>query len=519
MKEENLIVGQVLFDFLKEQNLAEKLITNEVDEFGFFIEFETFKNISQKQLSLFEGKILKRLSKLTQDKNTSVNPQQIKFLKLRGVSGIESEKTIVNKIFGFAALKKDIFEKKISEIEELESRDHRKIAKELEIFMIDDVVGKGLPIWLPNGVKLKKIISNFIYEQEEKFGSMQVETPILGSLDLYKKSGHYYHYKESMFPKMKVEDHESFILRPMGCPHHIMIYKVKPRSFRELPFRLAEQTKQYRYEPSGALIGLERVRAMELTDSHVFLREDQIKDELKKAYKLIAFTLKKFGINIEYIELALHDSKNFAKYHGDIKVWKNAEKLLKEFLTEEKISYIEKKGEAAFYGPKIDIQIKTALGHLITISTIQLDFFLPEKFNLTYINSQKEKVRVTMIHRGLIGTFERFISILLEQTKGDLPMWLAPEQAVILPINKKHISYAKKIFKLMKDLKIRVKLDDSDERLSYKIREYQTKKTKTQIIIGDEEILNSTISIRYYGKNKTTKVSIDEIAKIYQVKK
>ncbi len=507
-KENNEFGAKVLYNQLEKLKLAKELIKIELTEDGFEIDIKVDKNISQNQLTILEGKVSKDFLKIE-------NKNKVKFIKLRSVSGIVFEDGVANRIFGFVSTTKKELEEKTFEIEERESRDHRRIAKELEIFMIDETVGKGLPIWLPNGVALKREIQKFVYEQEDKYDYQQVETPVLGSIELYKTSGHYYHYKESMFPDMQIEENETFILRPMACPHHVIIYKHKPRSFRELPFRIAEQVKQYRYEASGSLLGLERVRAMELTDSHIFLREDQLYEEIKNVYSLVKTTLDKFEINIEFIELALHDPKDKQKYHGEKELWSKSEKILKDFLDKENIKYIAKEGEAAFYGPKIDIQIKTALGHIITVSTIQLDFLLPEKFDINYINSEKEKIRPIMIHRGLIGTYERFISVLLEQTKGNLPFWLAPRQVAILPVkNELHLEYSKEIYNKLKELGIRVVLDDSDERMGNKIRHYQTSKTKIQIVVGDEEVKNKTISFRKYGSEETNVISFDKLKEI-----
>ncbi|BDU67705.1 MAG: hypothetical protein TYPL_3580 [Candidatus Tyloplasma litorale] len=518
--EVNNIVAITLKNYILNNNLGNNIIKTSVDEDGFSIDFTVNKNISEKSLILHEGKLKKELKKVSKINGTSILPSEIKQLKLRGVSGInDHHNSIANRIFGFATLTKEEFLIKLAEIEDREQRDHRRVGKNLNLFFIDETVGKGLPIWLENGVLLKKQIKDYIWKQEEKYGSSQIETPVLGSINLYKTSGHYYHYKDNMFPQMKIEENENFMLRPMACPHHVLVYKRKPRSYKELPIRLAENVKQYRYEHSGSLIGLERVRAMELTDSHIFLREDQLKNELKKGFNLIQETLNKFNIEIDYIELALHDSKNLEKYHGDKKLWSKSEKILKEFLNEIKIKYVEMKGEAAFYGPKIDIQIKTALCHQITVSTIQLDFMLPERFNLKYINAKKEKIQPIMIHRGLIGTYERFISILLEQTKGDLPMWLSPQQAIIIPLNNNvHLEYANKVLSILKNNNVRAKIDCSEERLSNKIRIHQMAKVKTQIIIGDNEVKNNLISYRFFGSEETKTINLSEITNIYKEK-
>lgn len=516
----NKTVTEAIFDYLKISNLGIKIINLEIDENQFIIDFYVSRNISENQLELISQKTLKLISK-NEEKYYGHNYQglKIKFLKIRGVSGIQTKNNeLGNRIFGLYGTNEEDFKKELIEIKEKEQRDHRKIGADLELFYIDEMIGKGLPIWLPNGVTLKKIIQNFIYEQEEANDFIQVETPIIGSIELFKTSGHYDHYKESMFPNMKINHKETFILRPMACPMHVRIFQRKQRSYRELPIRFAEQVKQYRYEPSGSLLGLERVRAMELTDSHIFLREDQVIKELKMIYKMIALTLKKFAINIDYIELALHDPQDKQKYHGDSKMWIAAENSLKTFLKEEKIAYKEVVGEAAFYGPKIDIQIKTALGHQITVSTIQLDFYLPEKFDIKYIDQNNEKITPIMIHRGFIGTYERFISILLEQTKGNLPMWLAPQQAVIIPVNNKsHLDYCQKLYILLKENNVRVIIDDKNDRLSNKIRIHQIKKIKTQIIIGDDEVATNSFSVRNFGEKDTKKINtMAALLKIYK---
>ncbi len=514
--EANKVTAEVISKYLVDNNLGTKIIETTIDQDGFAIDFLVEKNLSEKSLQLHEGKV-KKLLQNNQEVNSELPTSMVKNLKLRGVSGLTLKSGEQgNRIFGFAVLSNDEFQSKLEEIEEREQRDHRKVGEALDLFYIDQTIGKGLPIWLPNGVILKKQIKDFIWAQEEKYGSEQIETPVLGSLDLYKTSGHYYHYKDGMFPEMVNQEGETFMLRPMACPHHVMVYKRKNRSFRELPVRISENVKQYRYENSGSLIGLERVRAMELTDSHIFLREDQLKSELERGYDLVVETLTKFNIEIDYIELALHDPNNLEKYHGDKDLWGKSEKILKDFLDERNVNYKAMEGEAAFYGPKIDVQIKTALGHQITVSTIQLDFLLPEKFELSYIDSDKNRVQPIMIHRGLIGTYERFISVILEQTKGNLPMWLAPQQSVIIPVNNDaHEEYAIELLEYLKSNGVRAKIDNSDERLGNKIRMHQTSKVKTQIIIGDEEVANRTVTYRFYGEEESTTVNFVDILKLF----
>ncbi len=517
----NKMTARAIFDYLKKAGIAVKIIEIKADNNEFSLDFATTTNISENELPSIEEAVLnilkkdKEVYKLDDKTDSSV----IKFLKLRGVSGIVSEDyAIANRIFGLAESSKESFEAKLEKIIDLESRDHRKIGEALDLFFIDDLIGKGLPVWLPNGVALKRQIQKFILEQERKNGFLQVQTPNIGSLDLFIASGHYSHYNESIFPYMENKEHEKFLLRPMSCPMHVRVFKRKPRSYKELPIRIAEQVMMYRYEASGALLGLERTRAMELTDSHIFLAEDQLRDELSMMYSMIAETLEKFDIKIEYVELALHDPKDTKKYHGDPKMWERAENMLRDYLDKEKIEYVEKSGEAAFYGPKIDIQIRTAIGHLITVSTLQLDFYLPEKLHVEYIDKNNEKKSPIMVHRGFIGTYERFISVLLEQTKGNLPMWLAPQQAVVIPINNKfHHDYATEIYQKLFDNEVRVHLDDSDERLNNKIRQAQTKKIKVQIFIGDKEVKDKTVSYRFYGEEETKVAnSFEELLKLFQ---
>ncbi len=515
--EANKIAAKAVSNFIIANGHGTEIIETIIDEDGFAIDFLTEKNVSENSLPLFTGKIKKELGKDI-EVDSELPSSMIKELILRGVSGLTlKDGSNGNRIFGFATLTKEEFDKQLVIIEDREQRDHRRVGKALELFYIDEGIGKGLPMWLPNGVILKKVIKDYIWEQEEKYGSMQVETPVIGSSDLYKTSGHYDHYKDGMFPEMVNQEGEEFFLRPMACPHHVLLYRSQPRSYRDLPFRIAENVMMYRYEKSGALIGLERVRAMELTDSHIFLKPEDLEVELEKGFDLIQETLAKFEIEIDYIELALHDPADSDKYHGDKDLWSKSETMLRDFLDRRGVKYIPLEGEAAFYGPKIDVQIKTALGHKLTVSTIQLDFLLPERFNLSYIDSNNEKQVPIMIHRGLIGTFERFIATLLEQTKGDLPMWLAPQQAVVIPVNNEaHLAYCEELLAKLKAEGVRVKLDNSDERLSNKIRIHQQSKVKTQIIIGDDEVNNKTVSYRFYGSEDTTTVSIDEIIKVYK---
>ena len=401
-------------------------------------------------------------------------------------------------------------------VEEQKMRDHRKIGQDMEIFTFNNEIGQGLPIWLPNGQIIKNEIKKFLWDTFTAENFMFVDTPILGSKELYVRSGHWDHYKENNFPPITVEN-ETFMLRPMTCPHHINIFNNKPHSYKELPICICEDSKLHRYESSGGLIGLERVRAMELFDCHIVTDYKNINSVIEKLDSILKKVHKKLELKIDRVDLSLHDPNDKEKYHNDQKMWKESENQLRSILKELKYNATEMVGEAAFYGPKIDYQIKTNLGKFITISTIQLDFLLPERFNMEYIDENGEKQRPVLIHFGVIGTYERFIATLLSQTKGILPLWLTPVQSVIIPINNKyHLEYSKKIFKTLKDNKIRVRLDDSNERLNKKIRESQTSKIPFQIIIGDKERDENLITFRRYGEENSTTVSIEEFISMFK---
>lgn len=394
---------------------------------------------------------------------------------------------------------------------ERKERDHRKIGKEMELFMFDQLAGQGFPIWLPDGIKIRNRIMNEVLWLDRKYGFQEVVSPIVGEQQLYEVSGHWEHYQDSMFLPISC-DHERLILRPMTCPHHILIYQAKKRSYRDLPFRLSEQSPLFRYEKTGALTGMERVRSMLLTEGHVFVMPNQIISEFKHCYQLIQTALKLFNIKIDYVSLSVRDPEDKTKYHDDEQMWLQAEADLRQVLQELNIDYQEKIGEAAFYGPKIDIQIKTVLGHEITMSTLQLDFVLPKKFALDFINSQNTLETPILIHRGLIGTYERFLSILLEQTKGILPFWLAPKQICLIPINHdKHYPLALKLYQKLVEANFYVTVDDRNERINKKIREAQIAKTKIQIVIGDEEVQTQMLALRFYGSEAITKVHQDQL--------
>jgi threonyl-tRNA synthetase len=441
------------------------------------------------------------------------NTKHIKHFKLLSVAGAywrgDSDRDMLQRIYGTAWFTKDALNKYIEILKERKERDHRKLGKELEIFMLDNKAGQGLPIWLPNGYAVRKTLEDYVYKLEKKHGYLHIQTPVLGTKELYETSGHWDHYQDGMFPPMEYEG-QTYVLRPMSCPHHMIVYNRKLRSYRDLPLRYAEIVTQHRHEASGALSGLERVRQMTLTDSHIFARRDQIKSEVLSAYNLIQQAINDLGLTIDYIELALRD-KAKGKFHPDDVLWDEAEALLQELLEEEKIDYKVMKGEAAFYGPKIDIQVRTAMDRVITMSTVQLDFLLPERFDLTYIGKDGEKHRPVVIHRGLISTWERLMSILLEQYKGAFPTWLAPEQVRAIPVSlEAHGKYAEAINNRLIDEDLRSTTDFREEKLGYKIREAQTKKIPYSLVLGDNEVSNQTVTYRKYGEKDQITVPLED---------
>lgn len=444
----------------------------------------------------------------------------LKHFKLLSVAGAywrgDSNRQQLQRIYGTSHTTAESLQAYLQLLEERKERDHRKLGKALDIFMFSPLVGQGLPLWLPNGMRVRKVLQDYITRLEEKFGYDHVYTPVLGAVDLYRASGHWDHYQENMFPMMKV-DNEELVLRPMACPHHAQVFKSQLRSYRDLPVRLAEQVVQYRYEASGSLTGLERVRAMVLTDSHVFCRPDQIKQEFSHGLKLILRVLSDLNIDISYYRLSLRDKKNKEKYFDSDEMWDKAENKLREALRENKIDFIEAEGEAAFYGPKLDIQIKTVIGHDITLSTLQLDFLLPERLDLNYIGEDGQKKRPVMIHRGLIGTYERFMAVLLEQYKGVFPTWLAPIQINLLPVAPEiHGAYAQELLEQMIDIGLRAKADAREEKLGYRLRESQINKIPYTLVLGDQEIANRSVTYRRYGEKDQITVSLEEFLKIIQ---
>ena len=448
--------------------------------------------------------------------------KELKYFKLLKVSGAywkgDAKNKMLQRIYGVCYENEEDLEQHIKEIEEAKERDHRKIGKDLDIFMAHDLVGKGMPLWLPNGALIRKQLENYIYEKERSLGYDHVYTPCVGTVDLYKTSGHWDHYKENMFPKMEVEG-EEFVLRPMNCPHHMLVYGNHIHSYRELPIRIGEFATDFRYEASGAVKGLERVRCMCQNDAHLFVTPEQIGEEFETVVNLILDVYKDFGIENYKLRLSLRDPEDKEKYFDDDEMWNQAENKLREVLNSLGCEYTEAIGEAAFYGPKLDVEVKPAVGPEVTLSTCQLDFLLPRRFELTYIDKNGEKQTPVVLHRAIFGTFDRFTAFLLEETKGNLPTWLAPIQANVIPVNNKyHLDYAEDIYKLLKDNGIRVELDDREEKLGYKMRESQTKKIPYTLILGQKEVDNNEISYRLHGSEETTTLSkSDFIAYIKQV--
>ena len=440
--------------------------------------------------------------------------KEIKYFKLLKVSGAyykgDSKNKMLQRIYGVAFYDEESLNDYLKELEEAKERDHRKIGKDLSIFMNHDLVGKGMPLWLPNGAIVRKQLENYIYEKEQKLGYLHVYTPCVGTVDLYKTSGHWDHYKENMFPSMKVDD-EEFVLRPMNCPHHMLIYGNEIHSYRDLPIRIGEFATDFRYEASGAVKGLERVRCMCQNYAHLFVTPEQIKDEFKKVVSLILDVYKDFGIKNYTFRLSLRDKEDKEKYFDDDDMWNMAEDKLREVLNELGVDYHEAIGEAAFYGPKLDVEVKPAVGPEVTLSTCQLDFLLPRRFNLSYIDSNGEKQVPVVLHRAIFGTFDRFTAFILEETKGVFPLWLAPVQINIIPVNNEfHLEYASSIKNMLLTHDIRVNLDSRNEKLSYKMRESQIKKIPLTLILGDKERDENTISYRTFGSNETKTLSKEE---------
>ncbi len=419
----------------------------------------------------------------------------------------DSNNKMLQRIYGVCFETEEELQAYLQELEDAKNRDHRKIGKDLNLFMTNDLVGKGLPMYLPNGYIVWETLENYIKGKEKKLGYQHVLTPPLGNVELYKTSGHWDHYQENMFPKMEV-DGEEFVLRPMNCPHHMMIYANEIHSYRDLPIRIGEIARDCRYEASGALKGIERVRSFCQNDAHLFVTHEQIESEFKSVVGLILEVYKELHITDYHFELSLRDKEDKVKYYPDDAMWENAENTLRKVLDDIGISYVEKVGEAAFYGPKLDVQVKPAVGNEYTLSTCQLDFCLPMKFNLTYVDKDGTKKTPVVLHRAVFGSIDRFIAYYLEETKGALPTWLSPVQVNILPVNNEyHLDYAEEISALLKEEDIRVSLDSREEKMGYRMRESVLKKIPITLILGQKEVDGDLISYRRYGSEETLTMS------------
>ena len=443
------------------------------------------------------------------------NTGKIKNFKLLSVAGAywlgKSSNPMLQRIFGTAFFKKAALDEDLKRRAEIKERDHRTIGRDLDLFFVDPKVGAGLPYWMPKGATIRRVVERYIVDKEVADGYEHVYTPVLMNVDAYKTSGHWAHYRDDMFPPMDMGDGEMLELRPMNCPSHIQIYKHHIRSYRELPIRIAELGMMHRYEKSGALSGLQRVREMTLNDGHTFVALDQIREEFAKVLKLIMDVYKDFDITDYYFRLSYRDPKNTDKYYANDEMWERSQSMLKAAMDDLGLDYVEAEGEAAFYGPKLDIQTKTALGNDETMSTIQLDFMLPERFGLTYVGQDGEEHRPVMIHRGIVGTMERFIAYLTEIYKGAFPTWLAPIQAEIIPVNEEaHGEYADKVRAELAKRGFRAEVDHRNEKLGYKIRESQTQKVPYTLVLGDEEMNANGVNVRRYGTEEQISKSLDE---------
>ncbi|MFR5950726.1 MAG: threonine--tRNA ligase [Clostridia bacterium] len=438
---------------------------------------------------------------------------KVKVVKLLSASGAywrgNENNKMLQRVYGISFPKKAQLEDYLNLLQEAKERDHRKIGKELDLFMTHELVGSGLPMYLPDGATIRRILERYIQDKEIELGYKHVYTPSLANVELYKTSGHWDHYKEDMFPVMKM-DNEEMVLRPMNCPHHMLIYKNKLHSYRDLPIRIGELAHDFRYEASGSVCGLERVREMCQNDAHLFVTPEQIQAEISEVVKLILAVYEDFGFENYSFRLSLRDKNDKHKYFDDDEMWESAESQLRDTLKALNLDFYEAEGEAAFYGPKLDVQIKSALGHDVTISTCQLDFLLPERFKLTYIGEDGKEHRPVVIHRAILGSSDRFMAFLIEETKGALPLWLAPTQAKILPISDAQLEYAREIEKEYRKAGIRIEVDDRNEKIGYKIREAQLQKIPYMLVVGDKEIEANAVAVRSRKEGDLGQVNKEE---------
>lgn len=449
------------------------------------------------------------------------NEKMCRYFKLIKHSGAywkgDKNNKVLQRIYGVCLPTQEELDRHLADLEDAKERDHRKLGKDLSMFMFSDIVGAGLPMYLPNGFTVRRLLSDYIMDKEIEMGYIHVMTPSVASTKLYKISGHWDHYKDDMFPVMqdRRDPDNAYVLRPMNCPEHMIMFKSKLHSYRDLPVRIAEIANDFRFEASGALTGIERARAFTQNDSHIFCTPEMIKDEIKGVTKLILDVYKDFGFENYSFRLSLRDPENKEKYFGHDELWEKSEEQLREVLKEMNVPYYEALGEAAFYGPKIDVQVKSAIGHDVTLSTIQLDYQLPERFELEYISNDGSRQRPVVIHRAILGSLDRFIAFLLEETKGILPLWLSPKQAVIIPVSPEaHGAYARKVYADLKAMGIRCSVDDRNEKLGYRIREAQTGKTPIQIVVGDGEVESNGVTVRRYGSKEQTKMSAEDFYKV-----
>ena len=443
---------------------------------------------------------------------------QIKYFKLLSLAGAywrgDSNNKQLTRLYGTSWYTAQDLADHLAVLEDRKARDHRRLGKQLGIFMFDDLVGRGLPMWLPNGFIVRRLLSDYIMDKEVALGYKHVLTPCLGNVELYKTSGHWAHYQHDMYPKMDV-DNESYVLRPMNCPHHMVMYRSQLHSYRELPLRIAEIAADFRFEASGALTGIERTRAFYQNDSHIFCMPNQIGDVFKEVTQLILDVYNDFGFQKYEFRLSLRDPNDTEKYFGNDELWEKSENQLREVLKELGVQYYEAVGEAAFYGPKLDVQVRSAIGHDVTLSTIQLDYQLPERFDLSYIDEKGEKARPVVVHRAILGSMDRFVAFLLEETKGALPTWLAPVQITLLPVNNEfHLEYSKSLLARLKKEGFRVELDEANEKLGYRLRNAQVNKIPYSIVIGDKERDNDVVTYRKYGEQAQVTVPTEEFIKL-----
>jgi len=438
----------------------------------------------------------------------------IKAFKLTGVAGAywrgNEKNEMLQRIYGTSWPTKQALKEHLRLLEEAKKRDHRKLGQELGLFMISDAIGPGLPVWLPKGAMVRSILERYIVDLERSLGYQHVNTPQLARVDLYKRSGHWDHFKDNMYPLMEFENKEELVLRPMNCPHHIVIYQHGLHSYRDLPIRLAELGTMYRYERSGTLSGLSRVRAMTLNDAHIFCLPEQIQSEAVGVLRLIERVYRDFGFKDYWYRLSLRNSKDKANFVDNDAMWDKAESYLRQALSEVGVAYKEAVGEAAYYGPKIDVQLNDVLGHSETLSTVQLDFYLPERFELEYVDKDGQYKRPVMIHRGVISTMERMMAFLIEHHAGNFPLWLAPVQIKIVTVTDQQLDYARRIFMELKAGGWRVELDERNEKLGYKIREAQLAKIPYAVVIGDKEVQAQTVAPRRRGGENLPSMSLND---------